>query len=272
MPELRFIFMKDKYTIHTYPKSRIGTFDIGRISLLKHHVAGLIEVDVTVARNKIAALKRGPAQVSFTSWLIKCIGDISQKYPLLHGVKGGKRKIITFQNVDISIIIEKEINSVFVPLPYIIHEVNRKSISEIYNEINNVKKQSIRNESDYVLGRGYNKLLMNFYYLLPGFIRRLFWKIIISSPSLVKNMLGTVVFTSVGMVSTIKGWIIPRSVNPLCIAVSSINSKPGVINNRIMIREYLPITILIDHDVIDGAPAVRILNELVKAIESAYLL
>jgi len=264
--------MKEQYTSHTYPKSRIGTFDVGRMGLLKHHVVGLIEVDVTGARKKIDESKHGASPVSFTAWLIKCIGDIAHQYPLIHSVRRGKRKVITFTDVDISIVIEKEVNSIPVPIPYIIRAVNNKTISEIYNEIKGVKEQIIQNEGDYVLGSGYNRVLMNIYYFLPGFVRRLFWKIILSSPALVKKMMGTIVLTSVGMISKINGWIIPRSINPLCFAISSINKKPGVINDRIEIREYLPITILIDHDVIDGSPAVRIVNELVRAIENAYLL
>lgn len=264
--------MKERNTIHHYPKSRIGTFDVGKISSLKHHVYGLIEVDVTNSRNIISHLKNIKQPISFTSWLIKCIGDIVNEYPLIHGVKKGKRNIITFNDVDISIVIEKEINSIQVPIPYIIRNVNKKSISDIYNEIKSAKEQHIKNESDYVLSDNYSAFLMNLYYLLPGFIRRLFWKIIISNPFLVKKIMGSVIITSVGMVGKINGWIIPRSIHPLCFAISSINVKPGVINNQISIREYLPITILIDHDVIDGSPAIRIINKLVHAIENEYLL
>jgi len=36
------------------------------------------------------------------------------------------------------------------------------------------------------------------------------------------------------------------------------------------IREYLHVTVLVDHDVIDGAPAVRALSKLVRMVESGY--
>jgi len=264
--------MKDQFRTHLYPKSRIGTYDIGKLSSSKHHVCGLIEVDVTSARNTINQLKTNNYPISFTSWLIKCIGDFANQYPLIHGVKKGKRKIITYSSVDISIIIEKEIDSTLVPIPYIIRGANNKSISDIYNEIKNAKEQLINDEGDFVLGDSPGKFMMNFYYLLPGFVRKFIWKRIIANPSLVKNLIGSVILTSVGMVGTINGWIIPKSIHPLCFAISSTTSKPGVIDSQIAIREYLPITILVDHDVIDGAPAVKILKKLVDALETGYLL
>lgn len=82
--------------------------------------------------------------------------------------------------------------------------------------------------------------------------------------------MGTVVITSVGMMGKINGWVIPVSVHPLCFAIGSIVKKPGVIEDRIEIREYLYMTALVDHDVIDGAPAVRALSKLTKLIESGY--
>lgn len=43
-------------------------------------------------------------------------------------------------------------------------------------------------------------------------------------------------------------------------------------DNDIKIREILNMTILIDHDVIDGAPMVRFLNDLTKYIETGELI
>jgi len=41
-----------------------------------------------------------------------------------------------------------------------------------------------------------------------------------------------------------------------------------VVDNEIKIREILNVTILVDHDVIDGAPMVRFLNDLTKSVET----
>ena len=42
----------------------------------------------------------------------------------------------------------------------------------------------------------------------------------------------------------------------LTVTVGGIAKKPGVVDEHIEIREYLDLTISIDHDVVDGAPKV----------------
>jgi hypothetical protein len=73
-----------------------------------------------------------------------------------------------------------------------------------------------------------------------------------------------------GMIGNVKGWVIPVSFLPVCFALGSIVKKPGVFKERIEVREYLQMTILIDHDVIDGAPAARFVTRLTDLIESGH--
>ena len=259
-----------EYKIETFPISRLSTIDIGKEGLKKHHIKALIELDVTEARKMIFEKKKLHEKVSFNSWIIKCISHAVEECVQIHGVRKGKREVVIFDDVDISIVIEREIQGKKVPLPYIIRKTNEKSISDICNEIRNGQKQSIDDEGDYVLGEKKDDFLMKIYYAVPGFIRRIMWKLIIRSPFLTKQNMGTVIITSVGMMGKINGWVIPVSVHPLCFAIGSIVKKPGVIDDRIEIREYLYITALVDHDVIDGAPAVRALSKLTKLVESGF--
>lgn len=76
--------------------------------------------------------------------------------------------------------------------------------------------------------------------------------------------------TSVGMYSSFDGWVIPTSIHPLCFAIGNIVPKPGVVNGNIVIREYLKMTVLVDHDVMDGAPAARFLSRLDELLAGAY--
>ena len=80
--------------------------------------------------------------------------------------------------------------------------------------------------------------------------------------------MGNVAVTSIGMIGKINGWFIHKSVHPISFGVGSILKKPVVIDNEIKIREILNMTILIDHDVIDGAPMVRFLNDLTHYLET----
>ncbi|SFH25903.1 2-oxoacid dehydrogenases acyltransferase (catalytic domain) [Desulfotomaculum arcticum] len=260
-----------EYQIEEFPMSRISTIDIGVAGLKKHHIKALIELDVTEPRNLIREKKKLKEKINFNSWLIKCISHAVEEFKQIQGIRKGKRKLIIFDDIDISIVIEREIDGKKVPLPYVIRKTNEKSISDISNEIKNGQKQSIEGEEDYVLGQEKkNRIFMKIYYYLPGFIRNLIWKCIMRSPMLIKQNMGTVMITSVGMVGKINGWVIPVSIHPLCFAIGSIFKKPGIVNDKIEVREYLYITVLVDHDVIDGAPAVRALSKLTKLVEGGY--
>lgn len=84
--------------------------------------------------------------------------------------------------------------------------------------------------------------------------------------------MGNVSITSVGMMGKIHGWFIPISVHPVCFGIGSVVKKPVVVNDKIEIREILYMTVLIDHDVIDGAPMARFISDLSKNIENGMYL
>ena len=258
------------YRIKTFPASRIGTFDIGAVSRTKHQLKALIELDVTDARRLIQEKKRLGEKISFNAWLIKCISTVVEKYPELHGVRKGSRQIVLYKDVDLSIMVEREVDGEKVPLPYIIRKANTKSIVEIQSETMAAQRQFISNEGNYVLGKKRSEIMMKLYYGLPGFARRAVWRTILGSPSLTKHQMGTVMMTSVGMAGRMNGWAIPSSVHPLAFAVGSIVKKPGVVDGEIKIRDIMYMTVSVDHDVIDGAPAVRALDQLTRLVECGH--
>lgn len=259
------------YTIQSFPASRQFTLDVGKIGLHKHHIKAIIEIDVTDSRRKIKN-KRAEFgdKISFTSWVLKCISQAIFENKQVHALRKGKNKLVIFNNIDISIVVEKEVDGVLVPLPMVIRDVNKKNLNEIFNEIEKAKKQEIKNENNYVIEQNRKKEPIKLFSLLPQFIRLLIWKVILSNPYRIKNMMGTAVVTSVGMMGNVNGWLIPYSIHPVCFALGSIVKKPGVIKNSIAIREFLEMTILIDHDVIDGAPAARFVSRLTDLIKNGY--
>ncbi|PKL17994.1 MAG: dehydrogenase [Spirochaetae bacterium HGW-Spirochaetae-5] len=261
---------KEDYTIQTFPSSRIFTGDIGQLGLQKHHVKALLEIDVTEAREKIKSKKSDGDKISFTSWIIKCIGQAIFEHKQIHSLKKGRRRLIIFDDVDITIVVEKDVNGTPVPLPLVIREVNNKDIHKIYNEIESAKNQLIDNENNYVLKEKKNNFFLDMFLMLPQFIRLTIWKIVLLNPFRVKKMMGTAIVTSLGMTGNVNGWIIPYSIHPVCFAIGSITEKPAIINQQIETRKFLQMTTLIDHDVIDGAPAARFVSRLQELIMNCY--
>lgn len=256
------------YRVESFSSSRLATIDIGAASKLKHHVHAFIELDVTEARNILQEKKQQGETISFNAWLIKCISKTIENNDSLHAMRKGKKTIIVFADIDISIMIERELNGVKVPLPYVLRKTNEKGVLEIQEEIRKGQSAAIDDEGGYVLGETKNAFFMKLYYALPGCWRRILWRNIINRPFLTKHYMGTVMITSVGMIGKFNGWVLPVSVHPISFAVGSIIQKPGVKDGVIELRDSLSLTVAIDHDVIDGAPAVRALSKLAELIET----
>lgn len=254
------------YTFHNIPRSRIATFDIFSIGLLKHHVSSILEFDVTESRRKLQHFRRSGIDISFNAWLIKTISEVVMKHKEAAAYLYNKKKLIIFNDVNISILIEKQIDGKKVPIPLLIKKTNEKSAQEINSEISKAKKQ-VLSSNDIVLEKKTTKF-ENIYYYLPKFIRRTIWKVMLNNPKFAFRKMGNVVITSVGMMGKINGWFIQKSVHPLSFGVGSILKKPVVIDNKVKVRDILNITILCDHDVIDGAPMVKFLNDLTSFIET----
>jgi len=255
------------YRIHKFPDSRIASIDICEVGKQKHHVTGLVEFDVTESRKKIREYnKTHQHKISFNAWLISVIGSTIKKYETAGSYLIGKNKLIVFNDVNVSLIVEKELNGTKVPIPLIIEKANETSIEAITAQITEAKNKEFT-EKDIVLQQKAQRL-EKVYYLLPGFLRRYFWKFLLNHPKTAYKKMGNVAFTSIGMMGKVNGWFIPISVHPICFGIGSVIKKPSVINDSIVIREMLNVSVLIDHDVIDGAPMARFISDLSKNIEN----
>ncbi len=252
------------------PESRLATFDVYSVGKRKNHVLALLEFDVTDARGKIRELRRKGLKVSFNAWLLKVIANTIASHPEVAAFRKAKRVLMAFDEIRVSFLVEKTINGNKVPKPVVIEAVNQKSISELTLEIEEAKKLTISGK-DIVLNRK-PKLYERAYYFMPGFLRRLTWRIILRKPKFLFRMMGTVSVTSVGMMGRVNGWFIHNTIHPVSFGIGSVVMKPLVVHNEISIREVLNASILLDHDVIDGAPMVRFVKVLSKSIEDgAYL-
>lgn len=252
-----------------YPSSRRLTFDLGKYGLGKQHVKALLEVDVTEARRRIRQMRHHSVHVSFFAWLIKSTADAVAAHPAVNGFNDARaNKTVLFRDVDISIVVEKTVGDTRVPLPYVIRKANEKTADQVHAEIETAKSQSVENEGGYVLGAAYSALAMKLFVALPQWLRlALMQAFYFNNPRRMKNAMGTVMITTVGMAGRARGWIMPFSMHPLCLAFGSLSEQPAVYQGTIQKREILHLTVLIDHDVVDGVPAARFIDDLVKRLE-----
>jgi hypothetical protein len=157
--------------------------------------------------------------------------------------------------------VEIDLDGRKIPIPHIFKAVNRKSYMDIHDEIRSTKrdpKQTVESK------------FMDWFLILPAFLRRLFYWVVMKIPQLFRKYSSSVMVTAVGMFGKGGGWGITMPNFTLTVTVGGIAKKPGVIEDCIVIREYLDLTISIDHDIVDGAPMVRFVNHFRELMESGY--
>ncbi|MGW8316511.1 MAG: 2-oxo acid dehydrogenase subunit E2 [Bacteroidales bacterium] len=251
--------------MHRIPSSRIATMDVFAAGIQRHHISALLELDVTESRRRLREIKRAGAQVSFTGWIIKAIAETIREYPESAAYLFSKKRMGTFDHINISTMVEKEVNGKKVPLPLVIENSSKKSIAEITGMISEAKEQGL-SPNEWVVGRS-SGFYMALYARLPGFVRKGVWNWMKRHPRLAYRQMGNVMVTSLTMLGRIHGWFIHKSIHPISFGIGAVTRKPRVVGNEVKIREILQMTVLLDHDVIDGAPMVRFINALAGRIE-----
>jgi pyruvate/2-oxoglutarate dehydrogenase complex dihydrolipoamide acyltransferase (E2) component len=258
------------YDIQTFPKSRNIIINALEEGLHKHYVHIWIELDVTKGKDNIKKFKKNKGKkLSFTGWIVKCISQAVSEHKYIHAYRQGRNKIIQFDDIDISILVEKRINGEKIPLPYIVRKTNEKDIYEINNEIRHAQDQDVDN-GIYVLGKDQKTWTVKLVKWAPNFLQKFVLRRLRRHAFMVKKSMGTVMVTSVGMFGKFPGWAIPIGIHTLFIVLGGIIKKPVVIDNEIMIRDVLSLAISVDHDIIDGGPLISFIGRLTELVENAY--
>jgi pyruvate/2-oxoglutarate dehydrogenase complex dihydrolipoamide acyltransferase (E2) component len=236
--------------------------DGGRMGRQKHTIHGLVEMDVTCARQSIRDHKaRTGETLSFTAFFLACLGRAVEMNKHMHAYRDWRDQLVIFDEVDVSTLFEVEVDGNKIIRPHIIRGVNKKTFRELHEEIRAFQAGHAGSREAKFIHR---------FVRLPGFVRRIFYWILFKNPHWLKENFGTVIVTAVGMFGSGAGWGIPVSNHTLQVTLGGIAEKPGVIAGRIEIREYLSVTISCDHDIIDGAPAARFTQRLKELIESGF--
>jgi pyruvate/2-oxoglutarate dehydrogenase complex dihydrolipoamide acyltransferase (E2) component len=254
--------MESTFQVEPFPKMRRLAPDIGWLTRSRYTMRGMLEVDVTVPRRLILEHKaRTGESLSFTAFLTACVAKAVDADKHLHAMRNWKGDLVLFDEVDISVLIEREKDGLKYPLAHIVRAANRKTLQDIHNEIRQIQARPVSDQEATSL-----ETIVS----VPRFLRRLALWAVSKSPQLRKQNLGTVTLSAVGMFGNKSGWAMSPSFHPLALIIGGIAEKPGVVHGQIEVREVLSLTVDFDHEVIDGAPAARFARRLVDFIEAGY--
>jgi hypothetical protein len=252
----------DNHTVLPFSRSRRLMVDGGQIGRNKHTVHGLVEFDITQPRAAIQRHKdRTGEALSFTAFFLACLGRAVDLNKSMHAYRSWGNRLIVFDEVDVNTLFEVEIAGKKTIRPHILRGVNAQSLYDLHRQIRAFQQEHEQSQES---------KLIEWFVLLPGFARRAALRMLFKNPHWIKTYYGTVMVTSIGMFGDGGGWGIPFSNHTLQLTLGGIAQKPGVVKHRIEVREYLSVTISVDHDIVDGAPAARFTQRLKELVESGY--
>ncbi len=233
----------------------------------RRHVATLLEVDVTRARQQIRLTNRGgESAVSFIAWLVgsvaRTLSDHPDARPKIPGHKRGHRDAVT-----VSLVVERSVGDHRTGVPLVIQDAQTRSVSEIESMIRRARN-SPADAATLVIGRSTGPAAA-IYRSLPGFIQHRLLRNAVHSRRLLNRISGNIVISSSGMGGRVKGWFIPAIQHPMCIGLGAVTPKAVVVNGTIEPREVLHMSVLVDNSVVGDRPASRWISQLLRSMECA---
>ena len=252
---------KKSYEIEPIPAMRRFAFDAGYLGRRRHIVHGLIEVDITKARKLISEHERETGEkLSLTAFIIFCLSKSIAEHPHVHAYRDWRNRLIIYKDIYITSMFEVEFGGKKTPIPHVFKETNHKNFKQINDELRTIQNRP--HSSD-------ESKFMRWFLYFPAFLRRIFYWIVMKFPQSFREKSSPVMVTAVGMFGTGGGWAITMPNFTLNVGVGGISKKPGVHDGQISIREFLDLTVSVDHDIVDGAPAARFVNSFRSRLENA---
>jgi hypothetical protein len=257
--------------IVSFPPLQHAIIDWLELEHRRHTMHALLDVDVTEARRAIRAYRaRTGGPLSLTAYLTYCLARAVDEDRAMQAVRLGRRRLVHFAAVDVGLMVEREVQGARIPLGYVIRAANAKSPGQIQREIQMAKEEDTAAIGMRALPLWLRPLVvrgLSLWLALPAVVRRLVWAWALRNPYRRKRLMGTVGLSAVGMFGHGTGWGLAPMAHPLTLVVGGLARKPGLVGEHTEAREYLCLTLSLDHDVIDGAPAARFTERLKELIE-----
>lgn len=199
-------------------------------------------------------------QVTLTTYIAKVLADSVAAEPEMHAYLNSKRQLIVFEDVDLSVMTERKVDGIRLPVPLVIRAANRKGLVEIDAAMKEAKRKPLH------VGGGPLSALESQFYSLPRFVRKIIWFFVRRDPRLFKAVAGTVALTSLPW--KIDGRAIGWTISPmtLTLIVAATSKRVALIEGKPVEQEVLQLNFSADHNIIDGAPLWRFIARFKKRL------
>jgi pyruvate/2-oxoglutarate dehydrogenase complex dihydrolipoamide acyltransferase (E2) component len=234
-----------------------------------HLMIAFLEIDVTRAAEVLETMRGRGERVSLFAFLVHAIAATIAEHPDMNLVRHGSR-FVRFADVDVAVPIEVRTPDGHFPRQVVLRRAHAKSAAELFAEIEAAKVSHLtRGETS--AEDAWNRRLMAGLGFLPRWARIAIIRWVMRSAYRIKERAGTTLVTSVGKFASIPGFVSTLTTGPRAatFAIGGVVDKPWAHEGAIALRKIQSLSIMIDHDLVDGGPAARFGKRLVDRIERA---
>lgn len=244
--------------VSPFPSSRRAVTAAVRAGRRIVPMHGLIDVDVTEARRLLAAAE---PPLSMTAFVIASVARAVAAHPEVHAYRDWRGRLVRHRHVDVQTLVEVATGQGPFGLVHVVRDADVRDVAEISAELRGVKADL----TSIGTGRALQRLGPAAGHV-PGFFRAMY--AVMARSTRAHEFTGTVQVTAVGMFAGGGGFAIaPATLASLVVVVGGASRRPRVSGDRIVARDVLDLTVSVDHNVVDGAPATRFGAELRRLME-----
>jgi pyruvate/2-oxoglutarate dehydrogenase complex dihydrolipoamide acyltransferase (E2) component len=219
---------------------------------------GLLEVDVTEARRMLAG---SAPPLSTTAFVVAAVARAAAAHPAVHAYRDWRGRLVQHSYVDVQTLIEVPTRDGPFGLVHVVRDADVRTVAEITAELRVVKERPASTASGRALARFAPAAGR-----VPGLFPLMY--AVMSRSVRAHLSTGTVSVTAVGMFGAGGGFAIaPPTLASLVVVVGGLDRRPRAVGDAVAVRDVLDLTVTVDHNVVDGAPATRFGAELRRLLQ-----
>ena len=249
MAQLIGVFKQPPYPAAHLPYPRLRNFilDVMAEGRRKNTINLLFDVAMAPIQQH---LNSQPERLSMTAYLAHTLAATVHEDKTMQAYRHGKSKRVIFDDVDLAIMVEREIEGHSMPISAIVRAANHKTSAQLHKELQAAKTSPVGEN-------GPLSALEKTFFELPKPLRKLVWFIVRRDPHLFKQLAGTVGVTAMGMHASGPAVLIPITPMTLTLSIGAVSRRVVMEHGLPVEREFIQMNMGADHDLIDGAPLMR---------------
>ena len=252
-----------RFEVRPFPSSLRLVTAAMRACRRKMPMYGLIDVDVTTA-NRLLASHDPPS--SLTAFVVASVARAAAAHPQVHAYRNWRGQLVTHHHVDVGTMVEISTPQGPFAIPHVLRDADIRGVPELTAELHRVKREPSASSSGRWLERAGPAVTR-----IPGTVQAMY--AVMARSVMARQRIGTVAVTAVGMFAGGGGFgVTSLTLMSLEVIVGGMTQRPRIVDGQAAIRDVLDLTVAIDHNVVDGAPAARFAAEFRELLESAAVI